>query len=94
MLFEAGITAEQLAFLTELAEPDKRLRAEMWVLANELQWHLRSSANQLRRRWRSGAGSQPFPAAVASWLDEVEAEAEPEPAPEPRPEPTPAPPAS
>ena len=74
MLFEAGITPEQLAFLTELAQPDMRLRAEMWALARELQWHLRSSANQLRRRWRSGAGGQPFPPAVAAWLDEVEAQ--------------------
>ncbi len=77
MLFEAGITAEQLALLTELAEPDMRLRAETWALTRELQWHLRSSANQLRRRWRSDAGGQPFPPAVAAWLDEVEAQDSP-----------------
>jgi len=73
MLFEAGITPEQLEFLTELAEPDMRLRAETWALTRELQWHLHSSANQLRRRWRSSAAGQPFPPAVAAWLDEVEA---------------------
>lgn len=74
MLFEAGITAEQLAFLTDLAQPDMRLRAEMWALTRELQWHLRSGANQLRRRWRADAGGQPLPPAVAAWLDEVEAQ--------------------
>jgi hypothetical protein len=73
MMFEAGITSGQFVFLTELAEPDTPLRAEVSGLADELQWHLRSSANQLRRRWRSSVGAQPFPAAVAAWLDEVEA---------------------
>lgn len=74
MLFEAGITPEQLTFLTEVVEPDMPLRAEMLALTRELQWHLRSSANQFRRRWRSDAGGQPFPPAVAAWLDEVEAQ--------------------
>ncbi|MEP7100247.1 MAG: HD domain-containing phosphohydrolase [Burkholderiales bacterium] len=74
MLHEAGITSEQLDFLTELSEPDMRLRAEMWALTRELQWHLRASANQLRRRWRSSAGGQSFPPAVATWLDEFEAQ--------------------
>ena len=72
MLFEAGITPEQLVFLTDLAQPDMGLRAEMWALTGELRWHLRSSANQLRRRWRADAAGQPFPPAVAAWLDEVE----------------------
>jgi hypothetical protein len=72
ILFEAGITPEQLTFLTELAQPDMSLRAEMWALTGELRWHLRSSANQLRRRWRAGATGQPFPPAVAAWLDDVE----------------------
>ncbi len=72
ILFEAGITPEQLVFLTELAQPDMGLRAEMWALTGELRWHLRSSANQLRRRWRAAAAGQPFPPAVAAWLDEVE----------------------
>lgn len=71
MLFEAGITPEQLGFLTELNPPDPRLRAEMWALTGELHWHLHSSANQLRRRWRSTAAGQPFPEAVTAWLDEV-----------------------
>ena len=73
MLFEAGVTPEQLVFLTELAQPDMQLRAETWALTRELRWHLRSSANQFRRRWRSGTGGQPFPGPVSAWLDEVEA---------------------
>ena len=72
MLVGAGITPEQLDFLGELTEPDSRLRAELWALKNELRWNLRASAAQLRRRWRSGAGAQPFPIAVAAWLDDVE----------------------
>ncbi|MES2099669.1 MAG: HD domain-containing phosphohydrolase [Pseudomonadota bacterium] len=72
MLFEAGITPGQLDFLTGLQQPDMQLRAEMWALTRELQWNLRSGANQLRRRWRAAAAGQPFPPAVATWLDEVE----------------------
>jgi hypothetical protein len=75
MLFEAGITPEQLAFLTELGQPDGVLRSETWALTRELCWHLRSSANQLRRRWRADAGGQPLPAPLADWLDEVESHA-------------------
>ena len=73
MLFEAGITPEQLGLLAESAEPDAAFRAELWALTRELHWNLRASANQLRRRWRASAGAQPFPPAVAAWLDEVEA---------------------
>lgn len=73
MLFGAGITPEQLAFLTEPGAADAQLRSEMWALAEELRWNLRANANQLRRRWRADAGGQPFPGPVAAWLDEVEA---------------------
>jgi len=72
MLFEAGITPEQLDYLAALSQPDMQLRAEMWALTRELQWNLRSGANQLRRRWRAVVPGQPFPPAVAEWLDEVE----------------------
>jgi hypothetical protein len=72
MLVGAGITPGQLDFLGGLNEPDNRLRAELWAPTNELRWNLRSSANQLRRRWRAAAGGQPFPIAVAAWLDDVE----------------------
>jgi HD-GYP domain-containing protein (c-di-GMP phosphodiesterase class II) len=73
MLFGAGITPDQLGMLTESAGPDALFRAELWALTRELHWHLRSSANQLRRRWRASAGAQAFPAGVAAWLDAVEA---------------------
>ena len=73
MLFEAGITPEQLDWLMQGDDSDAPFRAELWALSGELHWHLRSSANQLRRRWRASAGAQPFPPAVATWLDEVEA---------------------
>ena len=72
MLFEAGITPEQLDLLGVGAEPDAAFRAELWALTRELHWHLRSSANQLRRRWRASA-AEPFPPALAKWLDDVEA---------------------
>jgi hypothetical protein len=72
MLFEAGITFDQLELLTQGADSDAGLRDELWVLAQEIQWHLSSSANQLRRRWRGSADGQPFPPAVAAWLDDVE----------------------
>ena len=73
MLFEAGITPDQLAFLTAIPQADAGLRGEMWALTGELRWHVRSSANQFRRRWKSAAGDLPFPPAVGAWLDEVEA---------------------
>ena len=73
MLFEAGITPEQLSLLAQDTEPDAQLRCELWALTQELHWHLCSSANQLRHRWRARAGGQVFPAAVAAWLAAVEA---------------------
>ena len=51
MLYEAGIAPDQLELLSEDAANDSRLRVELWTLAHELQWQLRSTANQLRRRW-------------------------------------------
>ena len=73
MLFEAGVTPVQLDFIAGSSEPDALLRTELWALAGELRWNLLASANQLCRRWRAASGGQPFPAAVAAWLDEVEA---------------------
>jgi HD-GYP domain-containing protein (c-di-GMP phosphodiesterase class II) len=73
VLFEAGITLDQLDLLTQGAGTDAALRDELWALTHEIQWHLSSSANQLRRRWRAAADGQAFPPAVATWLDEVEA---------------------
>jgi hypothetical protein len=73
MLFEAGITLDQLELLTRDAGSEAAVRAELWALTRELHWHLSSSANQLRRRWRAALGDQEFPPAIAQWLADVEA---------------------
>ena len=72
-LFEAGITPEQLRLMTDGAEADATLRAELWALTRELQWHLRAAANQLRRRWRASAAGTPLPAALEAWVADVDA---------------------
>lgn len=71
MLFDAGITAEQLGMLTSGAENDPALRVELWALAQELQWNLLASANQLQRRWEGFDTAQPIPEALAAWGDTV-----------------------
>lgn len=73
MLFEAGITPDQLGLLTQGSEPDVQVRGELWALARELHWQLCASADQLRHRWRASARGQVFPPAVAAWLDDIEA---------------------
>jgi HD-GYP domain-containing protein (c-di-GMP phosphodiesterase class II) len=73
MLFEAGITPEQLDMLAGSAEADAGLRAELWVLTRELPWHLRAAAHQLQLRWRTAGGGRALPTALAGWLAEVEA---------------------
>jgi len=73
MLLQAGISTEQLEMLGPEDETDNTLRAELQALSRELGWHLRASANQLRRRWRGVAEATRFPPAIASWLDAVEA---------------------
>jgi HD domain len=73
VLREAGATPEQLPLLTDGAAADPALRAELWVLTRELDWHLRSGANQLRRRWRAVAGTRPLPPAVSAWVQDLDA---------------------
>ena len=72
-LFEAGITPEQLRLMTDGAEADATLRAELWALTRELHWHLRAAANQLRRRWRASAAGAPLPALLEAWVADVDA---------------------
>ena len=72
-LFEAGVTPDQLDQLVQAADDDAGLQAELWALTRELQWHLRSSANQLGRRWRAAAGGEALPAELAAWVVEAEA---------------------
>ena len=71
MLYDAGISAEQLGMLTSDAEGDPALRVELWALAQELQWNLLASAQQLQRRWQGFDAVQPIPEALAAWGDTV-----------------------
>ena len=71
MLFEAGITPEQLGMLGRDAAEDPSYAVDLWVLARELHWHLGATAHQLHRRWKSAAGGQPLPDALAAWVDDV-----------------------
>lgn len=70
-LFKAGVTREQLARLTGEDTADATLRIELWALEQELQWHLRSMANQLQRRWRGARGDEALPAPLAEWLQQA-----------------------
>jgi hypothetical protein len=72
-LFEAGITPDQFGLLARGDDADLSLRAELWALTRELHWHLRASANQLRRRWRAATRDQPLPAPLAAWVADVDA---------------------
>ena len=71
MLFEAGITPEQIGMLTRDAAEDPSYAIDLWVLARELHWHLGATAHQLHRRWKAGAAGQPLPAALAVWVEDV-----------------------
>ncbi|HEX2541821.1 MAG TPA: HD domain-containing phosphohydrolase [Caldimonas sp.] len=74
MLYDAGITAEQLALVAaEAGSSDAALRVELWALAEELLWQLHAAANQMKRRWQSAEPSTPYPAALAEWFGAVEA---------------------
>ena len=71
-LFEAGASADQLEMLAGAdAESDSGLCSELAGLAGELQWQLRSNADQLRRRWRSAVGDTPLPVPIAQWVESV-----------------------
>jgi len=73
MLYEAGITREQLGALGEGLDDDSAVRIELWALAEELLWQLHAAANQLKRRWRATGPALEHPAALAAWLKSVEA---------------------
>jgi hypothetical protein len=73
MLYEAGITPDQLGMVADAAGDDPALRVELWALARELEWQLRATANQLQRRWRAVDQRLPFPVAMAGWLEQVKA---------------------
>ena len=71
MLWNAGVTADQLGRLTEDDMGDVGLRIELWALEQELHWQLRAVANQLERRWRDAAAGGALPDPLAAWLEQV-----------------------
>jgi HD-GYP domain-containing protein (c-di-GMP phosphodiesterase class II) len=73
MLYEAGVTPEQLALVEGVAASDVALCIELWALAQELQWQLRATANHLQRRWRAGESKLDYPPLLAMWLEQVKA---------------------
>jgi HD-GYP domain-containing protein (c-di-GMP phosphodiesterase class II) len=72
MLFDAGIEIDQLALLDDGGPDDALMAIDLWTLGEELQWHLRTLAHQIRRRWRTGEGQPDLPAAVSDWLASVD----------------------
>ncbi|HZV92225.1 MAG TPA: HD domain-containing phosphohydrolase [Caldimonas sp.] len=73
MLYEAGITREQLGALGDDVGEDSAVGVELWALAEELLWQLHAAANQLKRRWQATDPALPHPDALAAWLRSVEA---------------------
>jgi len=73
MLYDAGVTREQLAAIAGEVGDDVALRIELWALAEELLWQLHAAANQLKRRWQSAQASAPHPPALAAWFAAVAA---------------------
>jgi hypothetical protein len=71
MLFDAGVTREQLAVIAGEIGSDAGLRIELWAIAEELLWQLHATANQLKRRWPAAATGIAHPAELAAWFDAV-----------------------
>jgi hypothetical protein len=73
MLYDAGVTREQLAAIAGEVGDDAGLRIELWALAEELLWQLHAAANQVKRRWQAAQANTPHPPALAAWFDAVTA---------------------
>ena len=73
MLYDAGVTREQLAVIAGEVGDDVALRIELWALAEELLWQLHAAANQLKRRWQAVQANATHPPALAAWFDAVAA---------------------
>jgi hypothetical protein len=73
MLYDAGVTREQLATVAGEVGTDVALRIELWALAEELLWQLHAAANQLKRRWSATESRPPHPQALAAWFEAVAA---------------------
>jgi HD-GYP domain-containing protein (c-di-GMP phosphodiesterase class II) len=76
MLWNAGVTPDQLASLTQEDTRDVAIRIELWALEQEVQWQLRAIANQLQHRW-AAVGAVLMPEALSAWLDEVRSTEQP-----------------
>ena len=72
MLYDAGVTREQLASIAAEVGTDPALRVELWALAEELLWQLHAAANQLKRRWRVEPG-EVHPGELTAWFAAVAA---------------------
>ncbi len=59
MLYDAGVTREQLAAIAGEVGADASLRVELWAIAEELLWQLHAAANQLKRRWPASVLAHP-----------------------------------
>ena len=73
MLYDAGVTREQLTAIASEVGNDAALRVELWAIAEELLWQLHAAANQLKRRWRGADAAAPHPAELAAWFAAVAA---------------------
>jgi len=73
MLYDAGVTREQLAAIAGEVGGDAGLRIELWAIAEELLWQLHAAANQLKRRWPASTSGVAHPAELVAWFDAVAA---------------------
>jgi hypothetical protein len=73
MLYDAGVTREQLGSIAGEVETDPALRIELWAIAEELLWQLHAAANQLKRRWRGADSGAPHPGELTAWFAAVAA---------------------
>ena len=73
MLYDAGVTREQLGSIAGEVESDAALRIELWAIAEELLWQLHAAANQLKRRWRGADAGAPHPGDLTAWFAAVAA---------------------
>ncbi|MEO8311080.1 MAG: HD domain-containing phosphohydrolase [Caldimonas sp.] len=73
MLYDAGVTREQLSAIAAEVGTDAHLRVELWALAEELLWQLHAAANQLKRRWRGADAEAPHPPGLEAWFAAVAA---------------------
>lgn len=71
MMAAAGVDVAQLDWLGEPESIDDNLRAELSLIAHETAWQLRTTAHQIRRRWK--AGGEGYPASLQAWFDQVNA---------------------